>query len=427
MKRIGNIWNEVCDKDNIRLAIRRAASRRADRHLLSHVDEYMEDIHAMLVEETYRFSPLRHMTVYEPKERIIDYAVAYPDKVLVNSVLNVLKERVIPKYIENTCSSIKGRGLHQCAERIKRAAKRYPNAVYLQTDIRKFYHSIDHDLCKAELRRYIKDAKCLRFLDRLIDNHDGGVPIGISLGSYIANLYLTGIDRWVYAELKPIMYVRYMDDMLMLFEDKGEAHKALDRLKGKLREYKLELKPNARIAPVSKGIYMIGYVFYPTHTRLRKNIRERMRRKARKVGQLSGKAWKEQMASYYGWCVHADCAHLMRTMFGEKYKMFGMDYKRLSDKKVTENFFGLPKESRMSIRDLIGKEIVLLDYKDVVIRGESKGAVKFCFADDEVPRLFLTRSEPIRERMKRDYEYMPCLVRMIERATQGGKKYYIYE
>lgn len=427
MKRIGNIWNDVCDKSNIHLAIRNAAKRRQDRFLLSHTQTYAEEICEMLSSETYSFSPLKKMVVHDPKERVIDYAVTYPDKVLINSVLNVLRNRVIPKYIDNTYSSIKGRGLHQCAARIKKAVKKYPDSCYLQTDVKKFYHSIDHDICMRELRRYIKDAKCLRFLDTLIANHERGIPIGISLGSYIANLYLTRIDRWVHEELKPIMYVRYMDDMLMLFDEKKKAHEAKNKLSNKLLEYKLTLKENARIGPVSKGVSMIGYVFYPTHALLRKNIRERMRRKAKSVKNLGNAAWKEQMASYYGWCVHADCRHLMRKMFGDKYKEFNMEYKRLSEKRTSENFFGLPKEARVSIRELIGKEIVLLEYKDVVIRGEKKGAVKFCFPNEDVEHLFLTRSEPVCDRLQQDSKYMPCLVRMVERHTKGGKTYYSYE
>lgn len=427
MKRIGNIWNEVCSKDNIRLAIHRAAIRKDDRYLLSDIDKYVEEVHTMLAEESYSFSPLNHMTVLEPKERVIDYAVTYPDKVLINSVLNVLKLRLIPKYIENTYSSIKGRGLHQCAERIKKVVSRYPDAYYLQTDVKKFYPSIDHDICKRELRRYIKDVKCLRFLEKLIDNHDRGLPIGISLGSYMANLYLTSVDRWVYEDLRPKVYVRYMDDMLMLFDDKKSAHEALENIKVKLAEYKLDLKNNARICPVSKGLSMIGYVFYSTHTLLRKNIRENMRKKARRVKHMEGKAWKEQMASYYGWCAHADCIHLMRKMFGENYKHFDMEYKRLSEKKQQDNFFGLPKESRVSIRDLVDKDVVVVEYMDVTIRGEPKIAVKFCFPDNEEPRLFLTRSETLRDKITRDRDYMPCVVTILERTNKAGRKYYTYE
>lgn len=424
MKRIGGkLWNRICDRSNIRKAII-DATRKSNEPI--DMESWIEEIRDMLVNETYYFHPLKRIVRYEPKERIIDYAITYPDKVLIGCVMNELKPVLIPKFTETTYSSIKGRGLRQCCNRIKKSVRRYPDAYYLQTDIRKFYPSIDHDICIQELSRYIKDAKCLRFLERLIGNYDNGIPIGISAGSYLGNMYLTRVDRWIYEELRPLAYVRYMDDQLMIFHSKEEAHKAKDKLRMKLSEFRLEMKNNARICPVNKGISMVGYVFYPTHTRLRKNIRENMKRKARRVAHLEGAEWKRQMASYHGWCTHGDCKHLMRKTFGNKYDLF-MEYKRLSEKKQQDNFFGLPKESRVSIRDLVDKDVVMVEYMDVTIRGEPKMAVKFCFPDSEEPRLFLTRSETLRDKITRDRDYMPCVVTILERTNKAGRGYYTYE
>lgn len=424
MKRIGGkLWTRICERSNIRKAVI-DATRKSNEPI--DMESWIEEIRDMLVNETYEFHPLKRIVRYEPKERIIDYAITYPDKVLIGCVMNELKPMLVPKFTETTYSSIKGRGLLQCCNRIKKAVRRYPDAYYLQTDIRKFYPSIDHEICQRELSRYIKDAKCLRFLERLIGNYDNGIPIGISAGSYLGNMYLTRIDRWIYEELRPLAYVRYMDDQLMIFHSKEEAHKAKDKLRMKLSEFRLEIKNNARICPVNRGISMVGYVFYPTHTRLRKNIRENMKRKARRVYYLEGTEWKRQMASYHGWCTHGDCKHLMRKTFGNKYDLF-MEYKRLSEKKQQENFFGLPKESRVSIRDLVNKDVVMVEYMDVTIRGEPKMAVKFCFPDDESPRLFLTRSETLRDKINRDRDYMPCVVTILERTNKAGRKYYTYE
>ena len=425
MKRIGGkLWNRICERSNIRKAII-DATRKSNEPI--DMKLWIEETHDMLVNETYEFHPLKRIVRSEPKERIIDYAITYPDKVLIGCVMNELKPMLIPKFTETTYSSIKGRGLRQCCNKIKKAVRKYPDAYYLQTDIRKFYPSIDHEVCKQELSRYIKDTKCLRFFDKLIDNYGNGIPIGISAGSYLGNLYLTRIDRWIYEELRPLAYVRYMDDQLMIFHSKEESHEAKDKMRMKLSELKLDMKNNTRISPVSNGISMVGYVFYPTHTRLRKNIRENMKRKARRVSRLKDKDWKRQMASYHGWCSHADCKNLMRKTFGERYKLFDMEYKRLSEIKQQDNFFGLPQESRISIRDLVGKDIVIVEYMDVTIRGESKIAVKFCFPDNEEPKLFLTRSETLRDKITRDREYMPYVVTVLERPNKTGRTYYTYE
>ena len=439
MNRIGQrIWERICDKDNIRLAIHNATKDAPDRPdnkaVLSRIEECVEEIRNMLVNESYVFSPFLHMVRYEPKERIIDYAQTYPDKILVNCVLNELKGEVIHKFIENTYSSIKTRGLHMCCEKIKKEVRKHPDGVYVLTDIKKYYLSILHELCKNELAKYIKDKKLLRFFSALIDNHKQGIAIGISLGSYIANLFLTIIDRWIYEEIRPLAYVRYMDDQLMIFKDKESAHKALEKLSKRAALQGLTLKNNARIAPVSSGIIMIGYKFFPKKTLLRKNIRERMKKRARKLAKrsITDAEWKQQMASYYGWCIHANCRHLMRVTFGDKYKLFEsniMKYERLKQKKEQNNFFALPKEARISIRDLKDKDIVILEVMSVNLYGEDKTAVKFCFPDKEDDlHLFLTRSDTIRDKLEQDKEFFPCVVTLREKQTaNGGKKYYTYE
>lgn len=74
-----------------------------------------------------------------------------------------------------------------------------------------------------------------------------------------------------------------------------------------------------------------------------------------------------------------------------------------------------------------GKDVVVVEYMDVTIRGEPKMAVKFCFPDSEEPRLFLTRSETLRDKITRDRDYMPCVVTIMERTNKAGRKYYTYE
>lgn len=437
MKRIGKLWSRICDYKNIRLAIHNAtkeAPQRPDNmRVLEKREQCVEEIHDILVNETYQFHPLMHMVAYEPKERIIDYMITYPDKILITCVHNVLKTELIPKFVENTYSSIKGRGLHKCCAKIQKEVRRHPNAYYVLTDIKKYYGSIDHDLCKQKLRNYIKDTKCLRFLDALIDNHEQGIAIGLSLSSYLANLNLCQVDRWIYSELHPLVYVRYMDDQLMMFENKEQAHIALAKLKEHIKEQRLELKNNAIVAPVSSGVIMVGYQFHTKYTLLRKNIRERMKAKARKLKKLNltDDEWKQQMASYYGWCIHANCRHLMRKTFGERYKLFEkniMQYERLRAKKEQNNFFGLPKDARVSITQLKDKDIVILEFMEVTLFNEQKLAVKFCYPDnDEEIHMFLTRSDTIREKLIADREYLPCVVTIREKRTAGGKTYLSYE
>lgn len=61
--------------------------------------------------------------------------------------MNVVKDIWTKSFIHNTYSCIEGRGIHLCANNLKRDLRKYPNeTIYcLKLDIRKFYPSIPHD------------------------------------------------------------------------------------------------------------------------------------------------------------------------------------------------------------------------------------------------------------------------------------------
>ena len=103
------------------------------------------------------------------------------------------------------------------------------------------------------------------------------------------------------------------------------------------------------------------------------------------------------------------------------------EYKKLSEIKESINFFGLPKDKRISILNLVGVEIVILDYLEVSIKGEKKIAVKFSYADnDDENYLFITRSETIKDKLEKDQQYFPCIITIIEKTTTNGRRYFSY-
>ena len=79
----------------------------------------------------------------------------------------------------------------------------------------------------------------------------------------------------------------------MFFETKEQAKNALIKIKEKIKEFKLIIKDNAKIAPSRCGINIIGYKFYLTHTKLKKRIKNNMKKKAKKLEWVSDKIWKQ--------------------------------------------------------------------------------------------------------------------------------------
>jgi RNA-directed DNA polymerase len=243
--------------------------------------------------------------MYEPKERVIHRLPYYPDRIVHHAVLNILEPILVSTFTKDTYSCIKGRGVHLASYRLREAVKL--EAYCLKLDIRKFYESIDHNILKSLLRRKFKDGDLLWLLDDIIDSSPG-VPIGNYLSQYFGNLYLTGFDHWIKEVKRVKYYFRYCDDVVIL-GNKPELRFLLEEIRDYLHGLKLEVKSNVRIFPVVDGIDFVGYVHYPTHTLLRKSIKTRFIKMAKRNKN------QESIAAYKGWLSHCDARNLMNKYF----------------------------------------------------------------------------------------------------------------
>jgi len=318
MKRHRNLYNKVISLENLRLADQTARKgKRKQRGVQLH-DRHSESnlfqLHEMLLNKQFQTSEYSTFTVYEPKERLVYCLPYYPDRIVHHAIMNVLEPILVSSLTRDTYSCIKGRGVYNCFNKLKKALQDLSGTQYcLKIDIRKFYPSIDHDTLKQMLRRKIKDADLLWLLDEIIDSAPG-VPIGNYLSQYFANFYLCYFDHWIKQELGVRYYFRYADDIVILSGSKSELHNILWMISDYLREnLKLKIKDNYQIFPVSKrGIDFIGYRFFHTHIRLRKSIKKNFARSIHKNKPQS------TVAAYIGWAKHADCKNLIKTLLNEK-------------------------------------------------------------------------------------------------------------
>jgi len=229
-------------------------------------------------------------------------------------VMNVLEPVFMSVFTADTYSCIKGRGIHAAAYAVRSALKDLQGTQFcLKLDIRKFYPNVDHEVLKALLRKKIKDQDLLWLLDGIIDSAYG-LPIGNYLSQYFANFYLAYFDHWIKEDIRVKYYFRYADDLVILSDDKPYLHNLLAKIKIYLQDnLKLSVKNNYQVFPVNaRGIDFVGYVFYHTHTRLRKTIKQNF---ARMIAKNRNAA---SIASYNGWAKHCDSKNLMRKLLHEK-------------------------------------------------------------------------------------------------------------
>lgn len=317
MKRIGNLYERVYSIENLELADAIARKGKANQPGVIHHDRNREanmaELHAMLKNKTYKTSDYTTFTIYEPKERLIFRLPYYPDRITHHAVMNILEPLFVSTFTADTYSCIKGRGIHAASGAVKQALKDVENTSYcLKLDIRKFYPSIDHSVLKSLLRKKIKDTDLLWLLDEIIDSTDG-LPIGNYLSQYFANFYLTYFDHWMKEQKRVKYYFRYADDMVILSGDKGYLHSLLSDIRHYLSyNLKLEIKANYQVFPVqARGIDFVGYVFYHTHTLLRKSIKRNFAR------MLRSRRNNKSIASYRGWAKHCNSKNLLKKLLHE--------------------------------------------------------------------------------------------------------------
>lgn len=313
MKRVGNIFQQICSIDNLNLADSRARKRKRNKKAIQQHDKNRDAnilaIQNELLNKTYQTPAYTTFKVFEPKERDV-YCLPYKDRIVHHAIMNVLEPVFVPMFTADTYSCIKGRGIHSALYKLKKALKNVSATNYcLKLDIRKFYPSIDHDILKSILRRKFKDNELLWLLDEIIDSADG-LPIGNYISQYFSNLFLTYFDHWL-KEVKQVKYYyRYADDIVILGNDKQTLRNLLydiaDYFQANLN---LVIKHNYQIFPVaSRGIDFLGYRFFHTHIELRKSIKQRFARK------MAKRADKQVVASYMGWAKHCNSKHLLKKL-----------------------------------------------------------------------------------------------------------------
>lgn len=102
-------------------------------------------------------------------------------------------------------------------------SSRFPFEV-VRTDIKSFYESIDRE----KLLRKLDEDQLLsytskKFVNQIIESYEKqsqsgrGIPRGVGISSYLAELYLRQIDREIRAIEGLVLYCRYVDDIVAIF------------------------------------------------------------------------------------------------------------------------------------------------------------------------------------------------------------------
>ncbi len=285
MKRAGNLFERIADRDNLRLAFSKAVrgkrDRRDARNFAEHLEANLQAMRQGLLRGNVPVGRFHQFVIHDPKERVIT-APCFEERVLHHAIMTVCEPVFERWLIADTYACRVGKGRLAALDCARQFAHRFP--VFLKLDIRKYFDSISHDELLRRLACLFKDRRLLELLERIIRSFRGpvgrGVPIGSLTSQHLANFYLGWFDRFAKEQIRAKGYVRYMDDMVLWCDSPHVLSEHLTASRNFLnRELMLDLKESPYINRAGHGMDFLGCRVFPRQLALNRRSRTRFRRK----------------------------------------------------------------------------------------------------------------------------------------------------
>ena len=256
---------------------------------LFHQEENIDMLHTELKTKSYHHGEYQLFDISDPKKRTISKAKVR-DRVVHHAVHDVIYPMIDNSFIYDSYSCRIGKGTHRAIKRVQKWSRTYKYAIHL--DIVQYFNSIDRGILKTLLTKWIKDEDVLWLLNEIIDSSsqidnykERGLPLGNLTSQFFANIYLNELDQFVKHTLRIKPYIRYMDDILILGDDKKVLLKIAFRIKDFVKE-NLALdfhEKGFQPFPVNRGIAFLGFRIYPFYRKVLPKGINRFRKRLKKL------------------------------------------------------------------------------------------------------------------------------------------------
>ena len=367
MKSIKHIKEQVTDHENLYRAYLHARRNKRFREEVlefsANLEDHLYELQTTLRDQTYRPGAYKKRVIHDPVDRLIMWQ-AFIHRVVQWAVYQIINPEFVRSYIEDSYACIKGRGSDAAAQRLfyfmeqagrkEHAAgydeqgKPFRRFYFEKLDTSKFFYRIDHQVSLGLVGKKCNYDPWLMWIMDLFVNAEGekfgfppgkgvkdvtpdemladkGLAVGSLLNQMLANVNQNEVDHFCKRQLKIHYYVRYMDDIVILSDDRAQLLEWRRQIEDFMAErLKLELNPKKTfIQPIFHGIDFCQYRIYPNHIRLKKATALRMKRNLKRIqrlyaeGEIDLERAQRTVTSYMGLMSHCDSYQLRKTIFGE--------------------------------------------------------------------------------------------------------------
>lgn len=263
----------------------------------------------------YEISRHTCFIIKDPSVREI-FAADFRDRVVHHLLYNEIGYLFEDGFIDNSFANRVGKGTHKGVEKLKEYLQEIgKDSYFLKLDIKSFFCAIDREiLFKIVFEKIIDSSKpdfwkgniiwlCQKIIfhdptqdcvfkgsikeknlvsreKSLFFSQGKGLPIGNLTSQFFANVYLDRLDHFVEDSLGARRYIRYVDDILILEENKNRLLSYIGSVEYFLKnKLELELKKRKTILqPIYHGIDFLGYFIKRNHILVRQKVVRRFKK-----------------------------------------------------------------------------------------------------------------------------------------------------
>lgn len=219
-----------------------------------------------LKNKKYKHQNYKEIIIVDTKKRYI-FSPVFRDHIVHHLLYAQIYNILDPKMTHFSFACRRWYGSHKWVLYLRKIIKReqnknlYEKLYYLKIDFSKYFFSINHDLLKQKLKKYIKDEELRYLVDIIIDSYKSSkiyddllkgndfyinennkwLPIWWIISQIFANFYLNDLDQYLKHNLK-IKFVRYMDDLVLIWK-KDDLIRAKEKIIDFVKQEKLILNP----------------------------------------------------------------------------------------------------------------------------------------------------------------------------------------
>lgn len=347
---------------------------------------------------SYRYEPLPSICFVNKKPVLREiFAAHFRDRVVHHFIYNYISPIFEKKFINDSYSCRVGKGTHYAIKRaskfLRSCSENYTKDCYiLKLDLLGYFMSINKDILFSFIKNEIRKHKNLPFdldlilslIQKTVFNNptinckkygnpadwaklpqtkslfhaatNCGLPIGNLTSQLFGNVYLNGFDHWIKKEFKIKYYGRYVDDLIIIHQNKKYLLDLIPKINNYLdSNLSLKLHPHKiYIQHFSKGVNYLGAIIKPHRIYSGRRVRGNFYQAIQKHNQVirdhrpnpkEMQNYLSSMNSYLGILRHSKSYQFTRKVIKKEISAWWWNYFEISFRKWKFK----PKKSKVRI------------------------------------------------------------------------------